>query len=367
MSASRPPLRFAIVGCGVISAAHARTISAMPDAEFAAAVDVDAVAARKLGAKYGVSHGTDLDACLDGVDAVAVCTPSGSHAEIAVPALAAGKHVVIEKPIDVTPAAVAQIADAARQSGRTAMVISQHRHMPVNRYVHDQARAGAFGRLTGGVATMAWWRGQGYYDSVGWRGTWALDGGGALMNQGIHTLDLLVWMLGQPVEVSAAAGTLAHDRIEVEDTLAMTIRFAGGALATLHATTAAYPGLTARVLIAGDRGSAIVEDDELRFFHAAAEVDEGTPYGGAVDQSTAVRVELQRTPVEDAVASLDGTNPAHYGDGHAAQYRDFLEAVDGGRDPLVTVAEGTRTVAVVWAAYQSARTGRPVPITPISA
>src|SRR5207237_9057935 len=148
-------------------------------------------------------------------------------------------------------------------------VISQHRYGTASEVVFKAVRSGRLGRVTSGNAVVSWWRSQAYYDSAGWRGTWALDGGGAVMNQGIHTVDLLVWFLGEPVEVFAWTGCLAHERIEVEDTAVATIRFAGGVLGVIQATTAAYPGMNARVQLHGDRGSAVIDDDRLAYFHTA--------------------------------------------------------------------------------------------------
>lgn len=177
---------------------------------------------------------------------MAICTPSGAHADLAVAALDSGMHVVVERPLDVTVETARRVLDAQRRAGRVATVISQHRFDPASKLVHHCARAGLFGAVTSGLATVPWWRTQDYYDSGAWRGTRALDGGGAVINQGIHTLDLLVWLLGNPVEVFAWTGCLAHERIEVEDTAAATVRFASGALGVVHATTSAYPGLTTR-------------------------------------------------------------------------------------------------------------------------
>jgi predicted dehydrogenase len=202
---------------------------------------------------------------------------------------------------------------------------------------------------------VAWWRSQVYYDSAGWRGTWALDGGGALMNQGIHTLDLLLWFLGEPVEVFAWTGRLAHDRIEVEDTAVATIRFAQGALGVVHATTAAYPGMNARVQLHGDRGSAVIDDDRLAYFHAAQPGEAGPDLGSGSHGNQADRVLEAGSPSARPVEGRRRTS-------HTDQYEDFISSVAGDRPPLVTVRGATRTLAAVIAVYESARTGRPAPV-----
>src|SRR5262249_52498120 len=158
-------------------------------------------------------------------------------------------------------------------------VISQHRFDLATRIVADAVRQGRFGRLTVGTAQVRGWRSQDYYDSGKWRGTWALDGGGALMNQSIHTIDLLLSIMGEAVEASAYTARLAHERIEVEDTAVAVLRFANGALGVVEGTTAAYPGLTARLEIHGDRGSAIIDKDQLVYFHVVAPGQEPTDYG----------------------------------------------------------------------------------------
>jgi predicted dehydrogenase len=267
-------VRFAVVGCGVIGALHAEVLDAGEDTAVSVLVDSDPAAADAVASRLGGATPitTSLDAALarDDVDAVAVCVPSGAHAQIAVAALEAGRHVVVEKPVDVTIEAAAPIvaAAAAAPAGTVATVISQHRFDPASVVVRDAITAGRFGRVTSAVATVSWWRSQSYYDSGAWRGTWELDGGGALMNQGVHTVDLLLWFLGTPVEVTAHTGLLAHERVEVEDTVAAVVRFESGALATLHATTAAYPGLSVRLQVLGDAGSAVIDDDRLRYFHS---------------------------------------------------------------------------------------------------
>jgi predicted dehydrogenase len=364
-------VRFAVVGCGVIGTLHARVLAAGADTAVTALVDVDRAAAESVAAGLGGAPAvtTSLDEALarDDVDAVAVCTPSGLHAPVAVAVLEAGRHVVVEKPIDVTVAAAAPIAAAAAAApaGTVASVISQHRFDPASVVVHDALAAGRFGRVTSAVATVSWWRSQSYYDSGAWRGTWALDGGGALMNQGVHTVDLLLWFLGRPVDVVAHTGLLAHERVEVEDTVAAVVRFESGALATLHATTAAYPGLSVRLQVLGDAGSAVIDDDRLRYFHsrelAAAEAsgDAGVSAdrGDRSDQSALV------------LGADEDADPARgpMFTGHARQYRDVVEAIRTGRRPGVTVEDALLALATVQAVYESARTGAPVRVADVLA
>jgi UDP-N-acetyl-2-amino-2-deoxyglucuronate dehydrogenase len=360
------PLRFAVVGAGVIGEHHARVVSELGDAELVAVVDRTEGKARKLAERYDADPMVRLDDALAraDVDGIAVCTPSGIHAEQAAAALEAGKHVIVEKPVDVSLRAAERLAEAEARSPALATVISQHRFDPSSLAVHEAVSAGRLGVVTSGVATVSWWRSQAYYDSGGWRGTWNLDGGGSLMNQSIHTLDLLVWMLGRPVEVTGQTARLAHTDIEVEDTAVATVRFEGGALGVVHATTAAYPGLTARLQVHGSHGSAVIDDDRLTYFHAQR-VDPGfeAPSYGARAAGNQVSLLPE---AGDGTGPTAGSDPGALSDAHRRQYVDFIEAIRSGRTPSVTVVDACTTLAVVLAIYRSAAQGRPVPVSPVS-
>jgi UDP-N-acetyl-2-amino-2-deoxyglucuronate dehydrogenase len=238
-------------------------------------------------------------------------------------------------------------------------VISQHRFDPSTEIAVEAIQRGALGRLTSGIAAIDWWRGQSYYDSGDWRGTWELDGGGALMNQGVHTVDLLVATMGRPVEVFAYTGTLAHQRIEVEDVAVGVVRFESGALGVLHATTAAYPGLSARLQVHGDKGSVVIDNDELTFIHLSSpDGDAEEKMMGKVDTSEN-QVEAYRT--EAPGPSGTGSNPAALtGDAHRRQYENFLAALAGEESLRVDLETNRQAIAIITGAYESARTGRPV-------
>lgn len=350
-------MRFGILGCGVIGPQHARAISGLPDAaQLVAVADTVPGRARELAEEFGCDcHDNLVDLLVrDDVDAVCVCTPSGMHAEHAMDAIRAGKHVVIEKPVDVQLGVIDALIEVQRATDRKVAVISQHRFDPATRIVHDAARGGRFGRLTVGAAQVRWWRSQGYYNSGEWRGTWALDGGGSLMNQSIHTLDLLQWVMGPVTEVCAYTGLLAHERIEVEDVAVAILRFESGALGVLEATTAAYPGLSARLEVHGDRGSAVIDDDELAYYHAAAEGERGAAYGGGDTNQAA---EILREHGRREAGATAGSDPSSLSMAHRDQLEDFVAAVREGREPLVNVEEARKVVAVILAVYDSARNG----------
>ena len=346
------PLRFAIVGSGMIAQLHARALAELSDrARLRVVVGRNASTSAALAARYGVVATDDLGAVLaDGeIDAVIDCGPSGTRADLAVAALRAGKHVVLEKPMALTPSDADRIIAAERESGRRVAVISQHRFDRSAQRVFAAIRSGGLGTVTSVIASCAWWRGQSYYDSAAWRGTWELDGGGAAMNQAIHVIDLMVFLLGRPTEVFAYTGLLAHQRIEVEDTAVAVVRFPGGALGIIHATTAAYPGLDMSLRVYGSQGSAVIVDDELAFLHENP---------GAAPEITmpAGQADLNQVTEEDRLPS----RPAPLGPAHRVQLADFIEAVRTGRPPSVGSADGRATLAVVLGMYESARAGRPV-------
>jgi UDP-N-acetyl-2-amino-2-deoxyglucuronate dehydrogenase len=355
-------LRFGILGCGVIGPHHALAISGLKTAELVATADVVPAPAEELAGEYGCSSYGSLGEMLSGVDldAVCVCTPSGMHAEDAIIALEAGKDVVIEKPVDVTLEAADRLLEVQRATGRRVAVVSQHRFDAATQAVHDAVERGRFGRLTSGSAEIRWWRSQSYYDSGGWRGTWELDGGGVLINQAIHSIDLLQWLMGPVVEVTAYTGLLAHERIEVEDTAVAILKFAGGALGTIVATTSAYPGLTARISVHGDRGSAVIDDDELTYFHAANEGEEGDAYGAGGGDNQAEQIVEQYGKADFAPGA--GADPGSLSMAHRDQLRDFVEAVKEDREPSINLEEGRKPLAIIQGIYESARTGSPVRI-----
>jgi predicted dehydrogenase len=353
-------LKIAITGCGVIGRTHAVALQEFPQAGIVALVDAVPAAAESLADFIEASgrprpsvHTSLEDAFAAAeIDLVALATPSGLHIQQGLDVLAAGKHVVIEKPLDVDLSRAQEIEAAANDAahrGVIASVISQHRFDRASVAVADAVANGRFGRLTSAIASVAWWRGQGYYDSGDWRGTWSMDGGGALMNQGVHTVDLLLWFMGRPVEIHAHTARLAHERIEVEDTAVATVTFENGGLAVLHATTAAYPGLTVRVQVMGSEGSAVVDNDQLHYFHSrdagGASADMGLQGGGNQAQE-----ELARYPEEDYAAK----DPTVYPAGHIRQYRDILGAIAEGRQPGVTVSDAVNALATVRAVYASA-------------
>lgn len=341
---------FAIVGCGVIGPSHARAIQALPNARLVAAVDVVEEKAHALTSKFGGDPDTDLDRMLarPDVEVVCVCVPSGLHAEVGQRAAAAGKHVLVEKPIDITLRAADALISAAHRSGVKLSVVSQYRFAPDVRRVRDLLESGRLGRPILGDAIIKWYRSQAYYDSGDWRGTWALDGGGSLMNQGIHYIDLLQWLMGPVTTVSAETATLGHE-IEVEDVALAMVRFQSGALGLIEGSTAIFPGLPERLEISGDAGTVILEAARLVLSELRDEKGEVGAYG--TSGKTRERPSTTSAAADPAALSESA---------HLPQIADLLDAIDCDRDPLITGEAGRRPLEIILAIYESARQGRPV-------
>ncbi len=356
-------VRAAIVGAGVIGKHHGEVISELADRlELVAVIDIDLDRAEKLAAERGGKPFSSLSEALAAVDfdVVTVCTPTGRHGVVAIEALEAGKHVIIEKPAEVTVEKTDEIITAQRRAGKLVAVISQHRFDPATEVTVEAIRRGELGRLTSGIASIDWWRGQSYYDSGDWRGTWDLDGGGALMNQGVHTVDLLVATMGRPVEVFAYTGTIAHERVEIEDVAVGVVKFENGALGVLHASTAAYPGLSAHLHVHGDKGSVVIDNDELSFIHVTkpgSEAEEKA-YGSA---STAINQVADYPEASGVGAQTAGSSPGKLATtAHRRQYENFLAAMAGKEELRVDLETNRQSVGIITAVYESARTGRPV-------
>ena len=343
----------AIVGCGMIARFHARALAEVPGTKLVALVSRTAANARKMADELGLSVDVheDLSAALarPDVQVVIIATPSGAHQEPAVAAADAGKHVVVEKPLEITLDRCDRIIEACERNRVRLCTIFPSRFADANVALKKAVEDGKFGRVTLGETTCKWWRPQSYYDEGGWKGTKALDGGGALMNQAIHNVDLLLWMMGRPTHVTGFTATLAHERIEVEDTAVACVRFASGALGIIEATTSVRPGLPKTIAVHGDRGTAVIEQEDVLRWDFTPETDEDR----AVKQRFA-----QKTG-----ASGGSSNPAAISHVyHARQLTDFVEAIATGRPPLVDGREGRRAVEVILAAYESAATGRVVRI-----
>jgi len=360
------PLKFGIIGCGNVANVHAQAIRSMESALLAAACSRSISCLDEFCSKYECRGFPDPDRFLKeaDIDIVAICTPSGAHAEPACQAAAEGKHVIVEKPIEVTLEAAEgkhvivekpievtldradRIIEACAKNGVQLGVIFQSRFNSASRLLKRAIEKNLFGRLTLGSAYVKWYRPQEYYDSGEWRGTIALDGGGALMNQSIHAIDLLRWFMGDVSSVQAFTGTLAHEKIEVEDTGAAILRFGSGALGVIEGSTAAFPGYAKRIEISGEKGTVVLTEDRITEWSFA-----------------------EPTELDDRVENLNRDDPDKGGvadpmaidfSGHKAQFEDFVNALQKGSSPLVDGREGRKTLEVVLALYEASARGRRV-------
>jgi len=340
------PKNFGIIGCGMIAGFHAQAIQAA-GGSLVACFDTRAEAANKLAEQYqGCKPYHDLKEFLadKSFDIVTIGTPSGAHLEPAVAAAESGKHVIVEKPLEITLERCNKIIVACKKNKVQLATIFPSRFHDSSLTLKAAVDAGRFGRLTLGDAIVKWYRTQEYYDSGAWRGTWELDGGGALMNQGIHTIDLLTWLMGPVVEITAHTALLTHERIDVEDTAVATLKFANGALGTIVGTTASYPGSLKRVEISGSKGSAILEEEDLIRWDFA----ESLPLDAAVLEAMANRMSGGGGAADPAAIGFSG---------HTKLFANMIAAIDGKEKLVVDGAEGCRSVEIILAIYKSAETG----------
>ena len=345
-----------ILGGGSISEAHARAAAALPDLRVVAVCGRDAARVEALAARHGAVAFTHLEAFLQHrpMEIVAIGTPSGVHADDVEAAASHGLHVLCEKPLDVTTARIDRMLEAVERAGVTLGVFFQDRSTPDLLEVKDALVAGRLGRPILADARVKWYRPPEYYAQSLWRGTWALDGGGALMNQGIHTVDLLLWLLGDVRRVYARTLAAMH-AIEVEDTAVAVLEFASGAVATLEATTAAWPGYDRRVSITGTLGTVVIEQARVASWDLREPALEGAA-GGAASLAPA-------SGAGDAAASAR-THVVSDASPHRRVFEDFVSALDTGRPPRVDGREGRRSVALIEAIYASSRSGQPVSLIP---
>ena len=337
-------MRVGLIGAGSISETHARAAHAIPGVEIAAVYGGNRERAERLAAACGAAACSDLPAFLEQpMDLVIIGSPSGLHAEQGIAAAARGLHVLVEKPIDIATARADALIAAARSAGVKLGVLFQDRGQPSFARLRDALARGRFGRPLLASARVKWFRPPEYYRGSKWRGTWTLDGGGALMNQGIHTVDLLRWLLGPVRRLSARTATLRHE-IEVEDTVTAWLEFESGALATLEATTAAYPGYPRRVELTAEDGTFVLEHDRVVAADTRQPCDDLAIAGDADGNASA------SSPIVS-----DGRS-------HQRLIEDFIGAIREDRDPLCTGIEGRSSVAIAEAAYESSRSGHIVEV-----
>jgi predicted dehydrogenase len=334
--------RIAVIGLGMAVTPHAKGLLDLAErVEVAAAVSRTQGHLDAFGAKFPFPTTIDLDAVLAdrSIDAVLVLTPAGTHLDVARRCAEAGKHVLCEKPVEVTTARAEALVEACRRAGVTLGIVLQHRFREGALALEKLIREGALGEIGAASCFVRWWRPQSYYDEPG-RGTLARDGGGVLMTQAIHTLDLFQSLVGPIVEVAAFAGTTRLHRMETEDFCGGAIRFASGALGTIDATTASYPGFPERIEIAGTEATAVFTGGLELFRHDGSR-------------------ELLAQPQ----ASGGGADPMDFPhDAHRRVLEDFLDAIDERREPKVSGAEALKVHRLIDALLLSSREKRAVAV-----
>ncbi len=334
-------VNFGIAGCGMISAFHAQALSNIAQARLVACCDAYFPSAERFAQKHNIRAFSTLEEMLGkgGVDAVCVCTPSGLHTPQALQVIRAGRHVVCEKPMSLTLKDADTLIAEADRAGVRAAVISQFRFTPAVLEVRRAVEEGALGKIVSGSLQMKYWRSPEYYAQAAWRGTWAMDGGGALMNQGIHGVDVFRAIMGPVKSLRGTARTIAHD-IEVEDSAVATLEFESGALGTLEGSTACFPGYPRRVEICGTKGSVVLEEDTILRWD--------------VDFPTEL-------PVGLAARNVASSDPAAItAEGHERQLRNFTDAVLRGVPLLNDVRAGRQPLEIILAVYESSKTGKAV-------
>lgn len=343
---------FAIVGCGTIGGSHAGAIRKARGARLVAVADNVPEKAKKLGETYGVPYYSDYSELFarDDVDVVNICLPSGLHMQACVDAARAGKNILCEKPLEITLPKIDRIIEEVHKNKVKLGVIFQRRFQKSSILIKNAIDEGKLGKLISGSAYLKYYRSQAYYDSGAWRGTWELDGGGCLMNQGVHGIDLLQWFMGPVKSVYAVTDTVAHERIEVEDVAVALVKFANGATGVIEGSTSCYPGLPTVLEVYGTEGTVTQQEDSITRWRFIRETEE--------DKSLIQKLAEER---KREAENIDRSDPlAVVGDSHVPQIEDMAAAIREGRDPAITGEEARKAVEIILAIYKSARTGEEV-------
>ena len=339
-------MKFGIIGAGMIGRFHAQAITDMANGSLHAVFDLNQERAEALANDFGAKGYSDMQAFLadEELEIVTVGTPSGAHLDPTLAALKAGKHAIVEKPLEVTTERIDQLITASEESGKTLAAVLNRRFHPGMDAFKKASEEGRFGTLASASAYIKWYRDQAYYDSAGWRGTWALDGGGALMNQSIHTVDALLYLAGPAKRVAATTGLLAHERIEVEDHCVAIIEFENGARGVIEASTCTWSkdGHPARVQLSGTEGSVFLADEAFEIWDFMEE----KPEDG----------EIRSTLMKGQEAGLGANDPTAINTyQHQRNFEEVVNAIQEGREPSTSATESRKAVELIQAIYQSAK------------
>ncbi len=336
---------FGIVGCGAIANMHAKAIKEIEGAELKAVADINIDNTKKFAERYGVKdyYGDYRDLLKDEtIDIVNICTPSGLREEIVIDSARVGKHIIVEKPVEVTLEKIDRMIAECEKHNVALAGIFNYRYNKNYKIVYDAIQRGRFGRLILGDVYVKWYRDKEYYTSSGWRGTWKFDGGGALMNQSIHFVDLLQWYMGQVESIKAYTTQAVHTYIETEDIGMGILRFKNGALGVIEGSTATYPGLYDRIEIHGENGSVLIENSRI------------------------VRWEFKDTePIDVEIRENKGIENFNLGSSrdpmeipyepHKREIEDIINSLKEGKNPPIDGYEARKAVEIILAIYKASR------------
>lgn len=339
--------RFGIIGTGAIANIHAEAIKNIENTTLVGAYNRTREKADNFGQLHSCASYSSIEELIAAdPDIICICTASGMHLEHALQCIEAGKHCLIEKPLEINSYRSDLIIQAAEKNQVYVGVVFPSRFYPVSKQIKRAVDTKRLGHPVLGSAYVKWNRDAAYYASAPWRGTWALDGGGALMNQAIHSVDLLQWYMGPVKSVQALTANIRHQNIEVEDTAVALLRFANGAVGTLECSTATYPGSFKRIELHGTDGTVILEENNLQTWQFKDEIPEDAE----------IRKEIGNKSVQGGVA--DPMDISYYG--HQLQIIDFLNAISTNTDPLIDAKEGKKSVEIIEAIYKSSKEGKEV-------
>jgi len=327
---------FGIIGCGMIAHIHANAISDIPEAKLVGVYDANNELGKQFAGKNNTYCFETLEAILscDEIDIVTICTPSGLHAEFAIKALLSGKNVIVEKPMALNVEDCNRIIEAEKKSGKVCAVVSQLRFSDVSSEVKNSIANGELGKIVEIGLYMKYHRDEEYYDNSPWRGTYAMDGGGALMNQGIHGVDFMISFFGMPESVFSLCRT-KHHRIEVEDTVVAVFEYKNGPIGVIEATTSVAPGYPRQLEICGTKGSILIEENTIK------------SRNDVKCNFTSENNEIQGFNNPAAISVV----------GHKLEFEDVIDAIRNNRKPIVNTAEGKKSVELIQAIYKSSETG----------
>jgi len=331
-----------LVGCGIIADVQAEAIHQSNKVDLVSVYSRNPENAARLGKKHNVEWSTDWNPFIenDKIDIVSLCTPNGNHLDYGKMAAKAGKHVVVEKPIEVTMDRANQLIDVCKTNGVKLAVIFQNRFNPNIQKFKIQLDKDAIGDIFLGDAYIKWYRKQSYYDSAAWRGTLTLDGGGALINQAIHTIDLLQWVMGEVESVYGQVGTFTHDGLEGEDTAVAVLRFKSSALGVVEGSTSIQPAMARRLEIHGTKGTAVLNNDLFTIQtgeNSNKQQKEASSSGGAV-------------------SPLKGYSLLP----HQKQFEAIVDAIHNDTQPPLSGQEAIKSLAIVLAIYESSKSNQPI-------